>query len=93
MLSNSSTNGCSNGVGCLRYGPPADVWSFGILVLELAMGRPPRVGRSLTAIILSTMHDDAPQLTASNFSQVCGLGWGRARTGALRWCICEQINN
>ena len=59
---------------CLfRYNLAADVWSFGILLEELALGRAPYANMSLTSVILTTLHQDAPTLaaqkTARKFSE------------------------
>ncbi len=56
-----------------RYNLAADVWSFGILLEELALGRAPYANMSLTSVILTTLHQDAPTLaaqkTARKFSE------------------------
>ena len=58
----------------LRYDLAADVWSFGILLEELTLGRAPYANMSLTAVILTTLHQDAPTLSAQKtkrkFSEV-----------------------
>ncbi len=58
-----------------RYSLEADVWSFGILLEELALGRAPYANMSLTSVILTTLHQDAPTLgsqkTTRKFSEVC----------------------
>ena len=50
------------------------MWSFGILLEELALGRAPYANMSLTSVILTTLHQDAPTLgsqkTARKFSEV-----------------------
>ena len=38
-----------------RYSLEADVWSFGILLEELALGRAPMANMSLTSVIMSTL--------------------------------------
>lgn len=48
---------------CLvRYQQSADLWSFGIVLLELAGGRVPHAQASFTALVMSTVHDPAPRL-------------------------------
>ena len=60
-----------------RYDLAADVWSFGILLEELALGRAPYANMSLTSVILTTLHQDAPTLgsqkTARKFSEARSL--------------------
>ena len=50
------------------------MWSFGILLEELVLGRAPYASMSLTSVILTTLHQDAPTLaaqkTARKFSEV-----------------------
>ena len=48
---------------CMHH---ADIWSFGMVLLELARGKVPLAGCSFTKIILDTVHGDAPSL------QTCG---------------------
>ena len=38
------------------------MWSFGILLEELTLGRAPYANMSLTSVILTTLHQDAPTL-------------------------------
>lgn len=40
----------------------ADIWSFGMVLLELARGKVPLAGCSFTKIILDTVHGDSPCL-------------------------------
>lgn len=63
-------------VCCLfRYNMAADVWSFGIFLEELALGRAPYAHMRLESVILTTLHDDAPvlgnQYSKRKFSEVC----------------------
>ncbi|CAL8470958.1 g10500 [Coccomyxa elongata] len=48
---------CSSG-----YNIAADVWSFGIFLEELALGRAPYAHMKLESVILTTLHEDAPTL-------------------------------
>ncbi len=52
----------------------ADVWSFGIFLEELALGRAPYAHMKLESVILTTLHEDAPTLgtqkTKRKFSEV-----------------------
>ena len=52
-----------------RYYQAADIWAFGILLMELATGHAPYANFSLTNIIIMTMHSPVPQLERS-FSDV-----------------------
>ena len=45
-----------------RYSQSADVWSFGIVLLELARGKAPLSHCPFTKIILDTVHGPAPSL-------------------------------
>lgn len=50
-----------------RYSLEADVWSFGILLEELALGRAPMANMSLTSVIMSTLvraHCASPMLAS-----------------------------
>jgi serine/threonine protein kinase len=56
-----------------RYNQSADVWSFGIVLLELARGKVPLSHCSFTRIILETVHGPAPCLESTpehKFSKV-----------------------
>eukprot|EP00884_Botryococcus_braunii_P005309 jgi/Botrbrau1/1477/Bobra.178_3s0033.1 len=44
------------------YGTEADMWSFGIMLVELALGRAPYANMSVTAVILTTLRDEPPTL-------------------------------
>lgn len=52
----------------------ADMWSFGIFLEELALGRAPYAHMKLESVILTTLHEDAPTLgnqkTKRKFSEV-----------------------
>ena len=56
----------------LRYDTSADIWSFGILLYELATGKAPYANMSLTKVILTTLHEEAPSLNTHKrkFSEV-----------------------
>ena len=45
-----------------RYDTTADIWSFGILLYEIATGKAPYANMSLTKVILTTLHEEAPSL-------------------------------
>ena len=49
-----------------RYDFSADIWSFGITLYEVATGKAPLANMSLTQVILTTVHDDAPVLPNKN---------------------------
>ena len=55
----------------------ADIWSFGMVLLELARGKVPLAGCSFTKIILDTVHGDAPSL------QTCGCTHRYSKVSAL----------
>ena len=52
-----------------RYYQAADIWAFGILLMELATGHAPYANFSLTNIIIMTMHSPVPELERT-FSDV-----------------------
>ena len=56
----------------------ADIWSFGMVLLELARGKVPLAGCSFTKIILDTVHGDAPSL------QTCGCAHHYSKVGFWR---------
>lgn len=53
-----------------RYYQAADVWAFGILLMEMATGHAPYANFSLTNIIIMTMHSPVPELDRSTYSDV-----------------------
>jgi serine/threonine protein kinase len=57
---------------CRRYSTTADIWSTGIMLLELAAGRPPLSRCHTLKVMLSRIRDPAPQLEDPNgrFSKV-----------------------
>ena len=55
-----------------RYYQAADIWAFGILLMELATGHAPYANFSLTNIIIMTMHSPVPELERT-FSDVSFL--------------------
>lgn len=52
-----------------RYCQAADVWAFGILLMELATGHAPYANFSLSNIVIMTMHSPVPKLDSS-YSEV-----------------------
>jgi len=48
--------------GCCRYSTSADVWSFGITMIELAHGRPPLAKVHPMRVLMDTMQKPAPCL-------------------------------
>ena len=49
-----------------RYDFSADIWSFGITLYEVSTGKAPLANMSLTQVILTTVHDEAPVLPNKN---------------------------
>ena len=45
-----------------RYTQSADIWAFGIIMLELATGQVPRHGMGFRALVMDTVHGDTPCL-------------------------------
>jgi serine/threonine-protein kinase OSR1/STK39 len=61
-----------------RYDASADIWSFGITLMELALGKPPLAKMNPMRVILSTVNSPPPRLEDSQdgrtFSKVSLLG-------------------
>lgn len=61
-----------------RYTQSADIWAFGICVLELATGHVPRHGMGFRSLVMQTVHGDVPSLsdvpTKHNYSKVGRFG-------------------
>ncbi|KAK9901349.1 hypothetical protein WJX75_007725 [Coccomyxa subellipsoidea] len=55
----AATDDCQQSSG---YNMAADMWSFGIFLEELALGRAPYAHMKLESVILTTLHEDAPTL-------------------------------
>ena len=52
---------------CLcRYDCAADIWSFGMTLLELATGSAPYAALNLDQIMIKTMNDDPPRLCSTD---------------------------
>lgn len=60
--------------GCCRYDTSADIWSFGITLIELAHGRPPLARMHPMRVLMDTMSKPPPQLgghpSGTQFSKV-----------------------
>jgi len=49
-----------------RYDCAADIWSFGMTLLELATGSAPYAALSLDQIMIKTMNDEPPRLCSTD---------------------------
>ena len=72
------------------YDCAADMWSFGMTLLELATGQAPYASLGLDQILMKTMNEDAPRLERSNrrqrFSEVRSPKGGEYhRSDSERW--------
>ena len=58
-----------------RYDCAADIWSFGMTLLELATGSAPYAQLSLDQIMIKTMNDEPPRLCSTDrrkkYTEVC----------------------
>ncbi|KAK9845458.1 hypothetical protein WJX81_006885 [Elliptochloris bilobata] len=68
------------------YSLEADVWSFGILLEELALGRAPMANMSLMSVIMSTLHEDAPILE----NQLTNRVFSEELKDLVRLCLCKD---
>ena len=85
----------------VRYSQSADLWSFGIVLLELAGGRVPHAQASFTALVMSTVHDPAPRLElyakrkfsqarpSAHFQMLCNLACNGVSSAG--WPVWEAI--
>lgn len=48
--------------GGKRYDKKVDVWSFGVLVLELAMGEPPYLNETQVKVLYNIANNPSPQI-------------------------------
>lgn len=60
--------------GEFRYNQSADIWSFGIVLLELARGKVPLQNCSFTKIIIDTVHGPAPCLDSDGHQKFSKVG-------------------
>lgn len=67
------------------YDNKADVWSVGMLGLELAMGKAPYSGMPVTTIQDLTLTKDAPSL--DSYDQSEGIQWSRGFRDFLHTCL------
>ena len=75
-----------------RYYQAADIWAFGILLMEMATGHAPYANFSLTNIIIMTMHSPVPELERSSYSDVIlytqHVNHNRQRISICDVCCC-----
>ncbi len=58
------------------YDSSADIWSFGITLVEMARGKPPLARMPPMQVLLKTLRDPAPTLDGdARFSKVCSPAW------------------
>ncbi len=78
-----------------RYSQSADVWSFGIVLLELAKGKAPLSHCSFTKIIIDTVHGPAPSLEAGSsdrkFSKVAQRPYISYWYSCPSWCPTSAV--
>jgi serine/threonine protein kinase len=78
--------GVSVALCCCRYDTSADIWSFGITLIELAHGKVPLARMNPMRVIMSTLNNPAPELqdnaiTGRTYSKV-GIGSIPSLTGS-----------
>jgi serine/threonine protein kinase len=52
------------------YDYKADIWSFGITLLEMALGEPPMMGQTAAMALSLIPKSDAPRLEGAGWSEV-----------------------
>ena len=58
--------------GKQKYDNKVDVWSFGIFVIELAMGEPPYINEQQIRVLYNIAHNPAPKIDKKKWSsQFC----------------------
>ena len=51
-----------------KYDGKADVWSFGILAIEMAKGKPPGLGEEYKDIVMRILNKDPPNIDDTRWS-------------------------
>ena len=68
-----------------RHGTKADIYSFGVTLLEMARGKVPFAGMPLEVVAMNKLHHPSPSLPSTyegrQFSQVCTQPTSRPTAG------------
>ena len=77
-----------------RYDCSADIWSFGITLLEFALGQAPLQNCNLDQILMKTLNEAPPILESADrrkrFTEVCSRCACRSACAALQDVGCQD---